>query len=107
MILPPMHFASGTRPDTNSSDVPLFNREALISALRTDQAGESTFPEFLASSWRAGVDRYDVDFTARTVAFGGPDESEWIVESANLERRAYKVVTAYTARAITRFGRWV
>src|ERR1700689_3999678 len=41
-------------------DVPSFNREALISALRTDQAGESTFPEFLAASWRAGVVRHDV-----------------------------------------------
>jgi hypothetical protein len=28
-------------------DVPTFNREALIAALRIDQAGESTFPEFL------------------------------------------------------------
>src|SRR5262249_32168443 len=50
---------------TGTVDVPPFNREALISALRTDQAGESTFPEFLAASWRAGVVRYDVDFNAR------------------------------------------
>ena len=52
-------------------DVPRFDQEALITALRTDQAGESTFPEFLAASWRAGVVRYDVDFTARTVAYYG------------------------------------
>ncbi len=52
-------------------DVPAFNREALITALRTDQAGESTFPEFLAASWRAGVVGYDVDFSARTVAYYG------------------------------------
>src|SRR5580658_2895003 len=32
-------------------DVPPFDREALITALRTDQAGLSTFPEFLAASW--------------------------------------------------------
>lgn len=46
------------------ADIPPFNEEALIKALRTDQAGESTFPEFLAASWRAGVVRYDVDFHA-------------------------------------------
>lgn len=34
-------------------DVPPFDCDALITALRTDQAGNSTFPEFLAESWRA------------------------------------------------------
>jgi len=51
----------GTPLVTGISDVPGFNREALIIALRSDQAGNSRFPEFLAS-WRAGVVRYDVDF---------------------------------------------
>ena len=59
-------------------DVPPFNREALISALRTDQAGESSFAEFLEASWRAGVIRYDVDFTARTVAYYGCNGEEYI-----------------------------
>jgi len=59
-------------------DVPPFIREALISALRTDQAGERTFPEFLAASWRAGVVRYDVDFTARTVAYHGCNGEEYV-----------------------------
>lgn len=57
-------------------DVP--DRDALISALRTDQAGESTFPEFLAASWRAGVVRYDVDFEARTVAYYGCNGEEYV-----------------------------
>lgn len=35
------------------ADVPTFDQVALIKALRTDQAGESTFPEFLAASWLA------------------------------------------------------
>jgi uncharacterized protein YbcV (DUF1398 family) len=57
-------------------DVPPFDREALIAALRADQAGKTTFPEFLAASWRAGVVRYDVDFAARTVSyFGAHDEA--------------------------------
>jgi uncharacterized protein YbcV (DUF1398 family) len=60
------------------TDVPAFDREALIAALRTDQAGESTFPEFLAASWRAGVVSYDVDFAARTVAYYGCNGESYI-----------------------------
>src|SRR5579871_1211935 len=43
----------GTPLISGIAEVPLFNREALEAALRTDQAGNSTFPEFLATSWRA------------------------------------------------------
>lgn len=57
--------------------VPPFDREALITALRTDQAGESTFPEFLAASWRAGVVRYDVDFNGRIVTYYGCSGDEY------------------------------
>lgn len=59
-------------------DVPAFDREALVRALRIDQAGESTFPEFLAASWRAGVVRYEVDFAARTVAYQGANGEEYV-----------------------------
>ena len=59
-------------------DVPAFDREALIKALRIDQAGESTFPEFLAATWRAGVVRYDVDFAARKVAYVGCNGEEYV-----------------------------
>ncbi len=59
-------------------DVPPFDREALIQALRIDQAGESTFPEFLNASWRAGVVRYDVDLEVRTVAYQGSDGEEYV-----------------------------
>ncbi len=59
-------------------DVPCFDREALITALRIDQAGESTFSEFLRATWRAGVVRYDVDFLARTVAYLGCMGEEYI-----------------------------
>src|SRR6516162_1694333 len=40
----------GTPLMSGTVDVPPFDREALIAALRTDQAGMSTFPEFLAAS---------------------------------------------------------
>lgn len=53
------------------ADIPVFNQEALIRAIRTDQAGQSTFPEFLQATWEAGVVHYDVDFIARTVCYYG------------------------------------
>ena len=62
---------------TGTVDVPAFDREALITALRTDQAGNSTFPEFLAASWRAGVVRYDVDFAERVVVYYGANGEEY------------------------------
>jgi uncharacterized protein YbcV (DUF1398 family) len=61
-------------------DVPPFGREALIAALRTDQAGNSTFPEFLMACWRAGVVHYDVDFNARTCSYYGCNGEEYIEE---------------------------
>jgi len=70
----------GTPLATGALDIPPFDRDALITALRTDQAGNSTFPEFLAASWRAGVVHYDVDFAARTVSYYGV-HGELYVES--------------------------
>lgn len=67
----------GTPLITGTSDVPPFDREALIRALRKDQVGDSTFPEFLQGSWQAGVVRYDVDFAARTVTYYGCNGEEY------------------------------
>ena len=60
------------------ADVPPFDRDALITALRTDQAGESTFPEFLMASWKAGVVSYDVDLIARTVTYYGSSGENYV-----------------------------
>jgi uncharacterized protein YbcV (DUF1398 family) len=68
----------GTPLVSGTADIPQFNRAALIAALRTDQAGQSTFPEFLAASWRAGVVRYDVDFAARTCSYYGCNSEEYV-----------------------------
>ncbi len=66
----------GTPLVAGTVDVPRFDRGALMAALRRDQAGNSTFPEFLAAAWHAGVIRYEVDFAQRTVTyFGCTDES--------------------------------
>ncbi len=69
-------------------DVPPFDQEALIAALRTDQAGKSTFPEFLAASWSAGVVRYDVDFIARTVAYYGCEGEQYIEDYPRVDGAA-------------------
>jgi uncharacterized protein YbcV (DUF1398 family) len=56
---------------TGALDVPGFDEERLVRALRRDQAGESSLPEFLLASWEAGVLSYDVDLEARTVTYYG------------------------------------
>jgi uncharacterized protein YbcV (DUF1398 family) len=70
--------AQGTPLTTGTSDVPTFEREALIRTLREDQAGQTTFPQFLDASWRAGVVRYEVDFAARTVTYYGCLGEEYV-----------------------------
>lgn len=62
------------------ADVPAFSQEALIKALRTDQAGQSTFAQFLQASWQAGVVRYEVDFAARTVSYYGIQGEAYVEE---------------------------
>ena len=68
----------GTPLVLGPADIPPFDPEALVTALRIDQAGQSTFPEFLEASWRAGVVRYDADFAARTVAYYGCNGEEYL-----------------------------
>ncbi len=68
----------GTPLVNGAVDVPAFDENALIRALRIDQAGESTFQEFLDASWRAGVVCYDVNFDARTVTYQGCNGEEYI-----------------------------
>ncbi|MEU6312871.1 DUF1398 family protein [Streptomyces sp. NPDC047014] len=55
------------------ADAAPFDRTALVAALRADQAGLSTFPEFVRSCWAAGVVRYEVDTAARTCTYYGAD----------------------------------
>jgi uncharacterized protein YbcV (DUF1398 family) len=66
-------------------DVPAFDREALILALRIDQAGESTFPEFLQASWKAGVVSYDVDFDQRKVSYHGLNGEQYVEDYPAVE----------------------
>lgn len=67
----------GTPLLTGMAEVPRFDQEALVTALRTDQAGQSTFPEFLMSAWQAGVVRYVVDLRARVVTYYGAQGEQY------------------------------
>ncbi|MFI9649382.1 DUF1398 domain-containing protein [Streptomyces sp. NPDC052040] len=58
---------------TGTADVPPFDREGLVAALRADQAGETAFPEFVQGCWKAGVVWYDVDLAAHTCTYYGAD----------------------------------
>ena len=66
-------------------DILIFNEKMLIDALRTDQAGQSTFPEFLNASWKAGVIRYEVDFSIRTVSYFGARDEKYIESYPTVE----------------------
>lgn len=70
---------------TGAADVPPFDQNALIAALRVDQAGESTFPEFLSASWHAGVVRFDVDFNARAVTYYGCNGEAYSEQYSSVE----------------------
>ena len=60
--------------------IPSFNREKVIQAIRDDQAGRTTFPEFLKGIWEAGIVAYDVDFDRRNVIYYGNDRSHFYEE---------------------------
>lgn len=63
--------SQGTPLVNETTDIAPFNRDALIKAIKLDQAGQSSFPEFLKSSWEAGVVSYNVDFEKRVVTYYG------------------------------------
>lgn len=62
-----------------------FDKELLIRAIRSDQAGESTFPEFLQSAWNAGVIRYEVDFDSRNVTYYGVSGEHYVESYPQVE----------------------
>lgn len=61
----------GTALRSQMTVVPPFDRDAVRESLRADQAGETTFPEFVESTFRAGVVRYTVDLDERTCTYLG------------------------------------
>lgn len=61
----------GTPLVTGTYEIPQFDRQALINAIRADQEGKTTFAEFLKATWDAGVISYDADFESRKVSYFG------------------------------------
>ncbi|KXT63524.1 DUF1398 family protein [Lactococcus sp. DD01] len=45
--------------------------------MRTDQAGQTSFPEFLMNTWKAGIVKYEVNFTDRYVIYYGANGEEY------------------------------
>lgn len=72
---------------TGAHAVPKFDREALISAIRSDQEGRSTFPEFLQAAWEAGVIGYDANFAERKVVYYGVNGESYLEEYPAVEVR--------------------
>lgn len=70
---------------TGMNEIYKFNEAELIRALRRDQKGESTFPEFLMASWKAGVVSYDVDFEKRICTYYGVLGESYLEEYAKVE----------------------
>jgi uncharacterized protein YbcV (DUF1398 family) len=55
-----------------------FDDVALIAAIRSDQAGETTYEQFVASSWAAGVVGYQVDLDVRTCTYLGALGAQYV-----------------------------
>ncbi|WP_328859326.1 DUF1398 family protein [Streptomyces sp. NBC_00306] len=70
---------------TGMVNVSRFDRRALLAALRADQAGETTFPEFVQGCWEAGVVWYDVDLDTRTCTYYGADGDSYTETYAAVE----------------------
>ncbi|GBF51232.1 phage-like protein [Leptospira ryugenii] len=68
----------GTPILTGIHEIPIFQKEKLIKAIRKDQNGESTFLEFLKETWEAGVVGYDVNFLERKVSYFGANGESYI-----------------------------
>ena len=65
--------------------IPAFDEKAVITAIRADQQGQTTFPEFLQAAWNAGVIDYDVDFCLRKVVYYGVNGESYCEEYPAVE----------------------
>ncbi|MEU8589565.1 DUF1398 family protein [Streptomyces sp. NPDC048664] len=54
-----------------TADISPWDEKALIAAIRADQAGSTSYPEFVSGCWNAGVLHYEVNLAARTCTYHG------------------------------------
>ena len=78
----------GTPQVSGTAAIAPFDEGALIAALRTDQAGESTYPEFMAGAWRAGVVTYDIDLAGRTCTYRSAAGAQYVEQYPAVELAA-------------------
>lgn len=71
----------GTPLAAGASEIAPFDEQALVAALRADQEGRATFPDFVAAAWRAGVLSWTVDLRARTCTYRSARGDRTYVES--------------------------
>jgi uncharacterized protein YbcV (DUF1398 family) len=70
---------------TEAVVVPPFDEAGLIAAIRADQRGESTFPEFVEACFAVGVIRYEVDTIARACTYLGAHGERYVEEYPAVE----------------------
>ncbi len=80
----------GTPLVTGTHDVPEFDEEALIEAIRADQKGKMTFQEFLQAAWSAGVIGYDADFMGRKVSYFGTNGESYEEEYPAVDLKTFR-----------------
>lgn len=62
------------------ADVASWNRDAVVTAIRTDQAGKTSYPQFARACWEAGVVHYEVDLLGRTCTYAGAAGERYVEE---------------------------
>lgn len=67
------------------TDVAPWNRDALITAIRIDQAGDTSYAQFTRSCWEAGVVNYDVDLSGRTCTYAGAAGERYVEPCPHVE----------------------
>ncbi|MFE8013800.1 DUF1398 family protein [Streptomyces antibioticus] len=53
------------------ADIAPWDEKSLVAAIRADQEGATSYPEFVNGCWNAGVVHYEVDLAARTCTYHG------------------------------------
>lgn len=81
----PGRLQRGRLQGVSKSEVPPFDRTALVAALRAGQAGQTSFREFAAAAWPAGVLRYLVDLDNRTCTYFGLQDQTYVEHYAAVE----------------------
>lgn len=70
----------GTPMFDGAREVPAFDRDRFVAALRADQEGHISFPEWMNQTWDAGIVWYEVDLEARQCTYRAPGGESYVEE---------------------------